>query len=71
MTSRRDPPALLPSRLIEVRTKQLLSQQLLAERAGLSVATVSRLERGLGSPRLSTIRKLADALKIDGQDLLR
>ena len=61
---------LQPHRLQQQRINQLLSQQLLAEKAGLSVGTVSRLERGHGKPRLSTIRKLAKALNVDHELLL-
>ncbi len=58
-------PMISPIRLLQVRSAQMLSQQSLAERAGLSVGTVSRIERGLGKPTLKTIRKLANALEIE------
>ena len=45
------------------RTAAALSQEELAERAGLSVRAVSDLERGVHqAPRLETVRLLADAL---------
>ena len=49
----------------------MLSQQVLAQKAGLSVGTVSRLERGLGNPTYSTIRKLAGALRVKREVLLK
>lgn len=43
-----------------------LSQEELAERAGLSVRGISDLERGARTtPRLATLRMLADALGLD------
>ena len=63
-------PSISPSRLAKERKSQMLSQQVLAQEAGLSVGTVSRLERGLGSPTYSTIRKLAGALQVKREALL-
>lgn len=40
-----------------------LSQRSLAELAGVSVGTATRLERGAGPPRVSTVPKLEDALQ--------
>jgi predicted ATPase/DNA-binding XRE family transcriptional regulator len=46
-----------------------LSQEALAERAGLSVRGISDLERGARTfPRLETVRMLADALALDDRD---
>jgi predicted ATPase/DNA-binding XRE family transcriptional regulator len=46
-----------------------LSQEALAERAGLSVRGISDLERGARTfPRLETVRMLADALELDERD---
>lgn len=51
------------------RLSRGLSQEELAERAGLSARSISDLERGLRSaPRLDTIRNLADALSLDEQE---
>src|ERR671912_2877306 len=59
-----------PSRLADLvrrhRTAVALSQEALAERAGLSVRAISDLERGVHRvPRLETVRLLADALALD------
>jgi predicted ATPase/DNA-binding XRE family transcriptional regulator len=52
--------------LRQLRTAAALSQEMLAERAGLSVRGISDLERGARAvPRLETVRLLADALQLD------
>ena len=49
-----------------------LTQEVLAERAGMSVETISALERGISrSPYRATITSLADALALDGEDRTR
>jgi transcriptional regulator with XRE-family HTH domain len=49
--------------LRRVRSGAALSQEALAERAGLSKRGISDLERGARlAPRLETVRLLADAL---------
>ena len=54
------------SLLRQARTAAALSQEELAERAGVSARGVSDLERGLRrAPRLETVRMLADALGLD------
>jgi transcriptional regulator with XRE-family HTH domain/tetratricopeptide (TPR) repeat protein len=51
------------------RLAAALTQEALAERAGLSVTAVSALERGRRrAPRLSTVRDLAGALGLDESD---
>lgn len=45
------------------RTELGLSQRKLAELAGVSLGTATRLERGAGPPRVSTVPKLEDALQ--------
>ncbi len=61
-------------RLIGIRTKSLrrargLTQEELAERTGLSVNYLSRIERGLENPTLDTLLGLAKALKVEPLDL--
>ena len=48
--------------LKDVRTTRQLTQDQLAERGGLSVDTVRRIERGAVSPSLDTLAKLAKGL---------
>ena len=51
--------------LRRLRKRSGLSQETLATRAGLSPEAVSLLERGRRSPRMTTMRLLADALVLD------
>src|SRR2546430_14306245 len=54
------------------RRAAALTQEELAERAGMSVETISALERGLSrSPYRATITALAEALGLDGEDRAR
>jgi DNA-binding XRE family transcriptional regulator len=57
--------------LRRVRSGAALSQEALAERAGLSKRGISDLERGARlAPRLETVRLLADALSLGDADRL-
>jgi transcriptional regulator with XRE-family HTH domain len=47
------------------RTRALLTQQELAERAGIGLTTLNRIENDHAEPHFRTIRKLAKALSID------
>ncbi|MBP0636305.1 helix-turn-helix domain-containing protein [Cupriavidus sp. AcVe19-6a] len=56
---------------VRFRRKALgLSQEALAERAGLLPAAVSRLERGVGSPNLRTLDRVAAVLHVQVSQLL-
>ena len=57
-------------KLKEVRTRRLLTQEELAEKADVSAATVVNIERNNQEPHFRTIRKLAKALDIDPTVLL-
>jgi predicted ATPase/DNA-binding XRE family transcriptional regulator len=60
-----DSPTSFGVLLRQLRSAASLSQEELAERAGLSVRGISDLERGLRhTPRLETVRLLADALAL-------
>jgi transcriptional regulator with XRE-family HTH domain len=64
-------PHISGDRLRKVRDKRLLSQRELAERAGLSPTTILKLESGrVDEPHPRTIRKLADALEVDPDELV-
>ena len=57
-------------KLREVRTKRLLTQDELAEKAGVSQSTIANIERNNAEPQFRTIRKLAKALDVDPTKLL-
>ena len=57
-------------KLKEIRIKRLLTQEELAEKAGVSAATVVNVERNNQEPHFRTIRKLAKALDIDPTELV-
>ena len=56
--------------LREAREKALLTQEELSAKSGVTVSTISRLENGLQAARISTIRKLAEAVSADADDLI-
>lgn len=55
----------LGSRIRELRLSAGLSQEALAEKAGISPHTVSRIEGGLTEMYVETFRKLVHALSAD------
>jgi transcriptional regulator with XRE-family HTH domain len=57
-------------KLKEVRERLLVTQAELAERTGIAEATISRLENGIQTPRISTARKLAEALSVLPEELI-
>jgi transcriptional regulator with XRE-family HTH domain len=57
-------------RLRECRERRLWTQRELAAKAGISAWQVNRIERGVHRPRLSTIRRLAEALDVAPDDLV-
>jgi tetratricopeptide (TPR) repeat protein/transcriptional regulator with XRE-family HTH domain len=64
-----DSPGKLAGVLRELRTRARLTQQELADAAGLSLRTVSDLERGVATtPQKETVRLLADALHLLGPE---
>lgn len=63
MDNGHDKPPLAP--LVARRQHLGLSQDDIARVTGLTQATLSRMERGVGDPRLSTIQETARALGMD------
>lgn len=57
-------------RLKRQRTLRALTQAELADRAGVTTATVARIERDEIEPRMTTLRKLAWALEVDPAELV-
>jgi transcriptional regulator with XRE-family HTH domain len=52
------------NRIRQIRRAKDLPQQALAARAGVTVATVSRLERGKHDATVTTLRKIAEGLGV-------
>ena len=53
-----------------LRDERALTQGELAEKAGLTVAALSRIERNNAEPRPTTRRKLAEALGVSPSELI-
>lgn len=53
----------------QLRKMRKLSQQELAEKAGMDFTSISEIESGLRNPYLKTIYKIASALKIEVREL--
>jgi transcriptional regulator with XRE-family HTH domain len=58
-------------RLKELRRLRALSQQELAEESGVGRATISRIERGETGAHGRTLRRLAGALGVGVEELVR
>jgi transcriptional regulator with XRE-family HTH domain len=58
-------------RLRQLRVERALTLRVLAERSGVSYDTINKLELGQRPARLSTIRKLADALGVEPKELMK
>lgn len=65
-----DPEVVRLRRLRALRERKALTQEELAKKAGITRATLSRLESGAENPYPSTIRKLAKALGVDPEALM-
>ena len=53
----------------QARAERMLTARQLAERAGLSHATVYMVENGKTIPRLEAVRKLSAALEVDPMEV--
>ncbi len=58
-------------RLKDLRIQRALTQEELAEKAGIGKNTVNRMERNVTEPHMSTVRKLARALDVDPAELVK
>ena len=63
--------ALIGQILQEYRVKKGMSQELLSGLAGLDRTHYSKIERGLRSPTLDTLFKIAQALEIPPHEIVR
>jgi transcriptional regulator with XRE-family HTH domain len=57
-------------RLKTLRIRRALTQQELAEKAGISKTALNRIELNKAEPHMSTLRKLANTLDVDPTELL-
>jgi transcriptional regulator with XRE-family HTH domain len=55
----------------ELRTLNALTQEELADKAGITATALSRIERNEAEPRPSTLRKLAGALGVEPRELIK
>lgn len=62
--------AIFARNVAATRANRGLSQTQVSKRSGVHVSEVSRIERGLREPRLSTIVRLARALEVEPARLL-
>lgn len=53
------------------RTEQSLTLEALSRLSGVEAASLSRLERGMRDPKLSTLVQIATALRLELPDLFR
>jgi transcriptional regulator with XRE-family HTH domain len=58
-------------RLRQLRVEKALSLRALKERSGVAYDTINKLELGHRPARLVTIRKLADALGVEPNELIQ
>jgi transcriptional regulator with XRE-family HTH domain len=70
MAARRKHRRLLGEAVRAKRTEAGFSQERLAERADLSTVFISRIERGVESPTIDNLAKVARALRLRVRDLV-
>ena len=58
-------------RLRQLRVQRALSLRALAQRSGVAFDTINKLELGHRPARLTTIRKLAEALGVEPTELMK
>jgi transcriptional regulator with XRE-family HTH domain len=58
-------------RLRKLRVEKALSLRALGERTGVAYDTINKLELGYRPARLTTIRKLAEALDVEPKELMK
>jgi transcriptional regulator with XRE-family HTH domain len=57
--------------LKELRESQFLTQRELAEKSGVGVATIARIEKGKRRPTFRTIKRLAAVLGVEPSELAK
>jgi transcriptional regulator with XRE-family HTH domain len=66
-----DPQPALGAAIRELRTKRSITQEDLAHNAGVTVGTLSLIERGKSNPAWGTIKRIAQALDTTMGDLAK
>jgi transcriptional regulator with XRE-family HTH domain len=61
----------LGQRIREIRKERGMNQTELAEKAGISLITISRIERGERDPHVRTLAQIARGLGVPAYELLR
>ena len=61
---------LLGLRLKELRKQKGMSQELLAEKSGLSLRTIQRIENGETNPTGESLKRLSNALNVNPDELI-
>ena len=56
---------ILAYQLLHAREEAKLTQKELSERTGIYQADISKIERGIGNPSLSTLKRLAEGLDME------
>ena len=64
-----DVKALVGKRIKSLRQARKTTQEALAEKMGISAKYLSSIERGQENPTLDTLIKLADALKVELEEI--
>lgn len=57
-------------RVARLRAGRKMSQRELSEAAGITEQALSRIENGVRAPRVDTVRRLADALRVGVGDVI-
>ena len=70
LSVKNDLKAVFGTILRELRTNKELTQQQLADYAGIDRAYISELERGIFMPSIETVFKIADVLKVKPQQII-
>lgn len=61
----------LGNRIAAVRRERGVTQEQLAERTGFTVITIGYIEQGRRSPRIATVFKIAECLKVPIAELFK
>ncbi|MBI2310767.1 helix-turn-helix transcriptional regulator [Candidatus Collierbacteria bacterium] len=56
-------------RISLIRRQKNLTQEQVADEAGIHVSTLGRIERGESNPPLQTVNKIVQALRVKAKDL--